>query len=213
MNKLEELLKVNSHVGLGLEKLRDPPVSATGFTDLDAVLPDGGWPTGLIWANCPSEGIGELRLFLPAIRHLTKRARRVVFLNPPYWPYAPALSAAGVELGHIRVMTPARFADGLWVADKLGCSGVCGLVLFWRDAGDRLSAMNLRRLQLGARQGGTAVVIYNRCPHRAQAEGLSAWATLALRLQAAEDGHSLAVHINRARGFHHPRRVCLSPGS
>lgn len=209
MSNLEELLKVNPHLESGLVAGDAPPACATGFTELDAALPGGGWPAGLIWANCPVEGVGELRLLMPAAGRLTARARRVVFLNPPYRPYAPALAAAGVAPEHVRLINPARFADSLWAADKLVRSEACGLVLFWRNVGDRVTAMHLRRLQLGARQGGTHLVVYNRSARRDHAEGLSAWATLALRLQAGDDGR-LAVDITRARGLARPRQVCLS---
>lgn len=209
MNSLSEILKENSHLRTAQDLHRETSGCPTGFSALDAALPGGGWPAGLIWANLAGPGIGELRLFLPAMRELAARQRRVIFLNPPYRPYASALAAAGVDLEYVRTITPERFEDSLWAADKLARSGVCGLVLFWREPGDRVTAMNLRRLQLAARQGGAHLVVYNRCRNPAHAEGLSAWASLALHLRA-EDAASLTVRITRARGLHRPLQVRLS---
>ena len=53
-----------------------PPASAltTGFPALDEVLPDAGWPMGALTEILVSrEGVGELRLVLPALAELGAR--------------------------------------------------------------------------------------------------------------------------------------------
>ena len=49
---------------------------STGVSQLDAVLPGGGWPRGaLTEILIPDEGIGELSLVMPALARLS-HARR-----------------------------------------------------------------------------------------------------------------------------------------
>src|SRR6185437_16985152 len=76
----------------------EPASVATGFPALDAVLPGGGWPRGaLTELLLEREGIGELRLTLPALARLQAEGRSIVWVTPPYRPYAPALAAAGLD--------------------------------------------------------------------------------------------------------------------
>src|SRR5256885_5061008 len=71
----------------------------SGFAVLDGELPGGGWPTG-----GPTEilglqqGIGELRLLLPALAALTTARQRAIRLPPPPLPYAPPLPPPPVAL-------------------------------------------------------------------------------------------------------------------
>lgn len=65
---------------------------ASGCAELDALLPGGGWPVGALSEILLSQdGLGELSLLMPALAELTRRRRHVVFVAPPYVPYAPAL--------------------------------------------------------------------------------------------------------------------------
>ena len=68
------------------------PAVPTGYAELDAELPGGGWPAGgLAEVLCHTEGIGELQIVLPALAALTVAGHRVAWLAPPHLPYAPAL--------------------------------------------------------------------------------------------------------------------------
>ena len=62
----------------------------TGFAELDAQLPGGGWPraalTELLANQC---GIGELRLLLPALARLSQDDKWLVLVAPPHRPFAP----------------------------------------------------------------------------------------------------------------------------
>jgi glutathione S-transferase len=74
----------------------EPAAVPSGYAELDAALPGRGWPQGaLTELLLEREGIGEIRLTLPAIAHLTVQRRDVVWIAPPHTPYAPALAAAG----------------------------------------------------------------------------------------------------------------------
>src|SRR5258706_3752196 len=62
----------------------------SGFSVLDGELPGGGWPTGgLTEILGLQQGIGELRLLLPALAALTTPGKPVIWLRPPHLPYSP----------------------------------------------------------------------------------------------------------------------------
>src|SRR5258708_5515585 len=79
----------------------------TGFAELDARLAGSGWPRhALTEIEYAHDGIGELRLLLPALVSLSQQARWVAWIAPPYIPYAPALAAAGVNLARVLLVHP-----------------------------------------------------------------------------------------------------------
>ncbi len=66
-------------------------VLPTGFAELDELLPGGGWPRGaLTEILAEREGIGELRLLLPALARVSEQSRWQAWVAPPHLPYAPA---------------------------------------------------------------------------------------------------------------------------
>src|SRR5688572_5614108 len=82
-----------------------PDALPTGFHALDDVLPGGGWPSNaLTEIVLAREGIGEMRLALPALAQLTCAGRQVVWIAPPWKPHAPALAAAGIALGRLALV-------------------------------------------------------------------------------------------------------------
>src|SRR6478609_5334988 len=90
------LAGVLSHPAIwrGADCAPEPAALPTGHGALDRALPGGGWPQGgLTEMLLAQEGIGELRLMLPALARLTHEGRAVVWIAPPHRPYAPALAA------------------------------------------------------------------------------------------------------------------------
>lgn len=84
---------------------------ATGFDALDCYLPGGGWPlTGISEIFIERYGLGELRLLMPALAALSRRAvedkQWIVWIAPPFVPYAPALAHHGVDLSRILLVHP-----------------------------------------------------------------------------------------------------------
>src|SRR2546428_11514696 len=68
----------------------------SGFSVLDSELPGGGWPTGgLTEILGLQQGIGELRLLLPAPAALTTAGTRGVLVGPPPLPFSPPLAPPG----------------------------------------------------------------------------------------------------------------------
>lgn len=84
---------------------------ATGFDALDRYLPGGGWPlSGICEIFVEHYGLGELSLLMPALAGLSNRAAEtkqwIVWVAPPFVPYAPALARHGVDLSRILLVHP-----------------------------------------------------------------------------------------------------------
>jgi hypothetical protein len=166
-------------------------VQPTGNTELDARLPGGGWPEGaLSEILIEHDGIGECSLLLPALAALTQARKRVVFVAPPYIPYAPALAAAGIDLAQI-VHIDANAADTHWTAEQCLRAGCCGAVLNWLPDADY---RQLRRLQLAAETGASLAFVFR--PLRAAQQTSPA----ALRLQVTASESGPRIDILKCRG-------------
>ncbi|MDX2315041.1 MAG: translesion DNA synthesis-associated protein ImuA [Gammaproteobacteria bacterium] len=171
-----------------------PPANAlpTGFPALDAVLPDAGWSMGALTEILTSrDGVGELRLAMPALAELSARGRWLAWVGPPYVPYAPALEARGITLSRILWVRSRNTAQQLWSAEQALRSGACGAVLVWPT---RVHPRRLRRLQLAAESGGAWALLFHR-------EGTSDDGSPAsLRLHVVPAANGLAVEVLKCRG-------------
>jgi hypothetical protein len=164
----------------------------SGFPELDASLPGGGWPIGAI-AELMSDatGIGELSLLVPVLSRLARAGRYIAWIAPPYLPYAPALAQRGLPLERVLLIQTRSLQESLWATEQaLRCPAV-GAVLGWPAY---IVDKNVRRLQLADEAGGSLGILYR--PPEAARE--SSPAALRLRLHAAPDG--LAVEIHKSRG-------------
>ena len=174
---------------------------STGLAELDALLPGGGWPCGALSEILfEYDGLGELALLMPALAELTRRRQRVVFVAPPYIPYAPALTAHGLDLRYV-VQIESTAVEGAWSAEQCLRSGSCGAVLSWLHQTDYTQ---LRRLQLAA-ESGDALAFLFRPAHAA-----SKSSPAALRLQLHADAAQIDIEILKCRGnldWHHSSRL------
>jgi hypothetical protein len=169
------------------------PAIPTGYAGLDAEFPGGGWPAGgLAEVLCHTEGIGELQIVLPALAALTAAGHRVAWLAPPHLPYAPALRAAGVQLGQLTVIRAPGRRDALWAAEQALRARSFHALLLWLP---KASYPELRRLAVAAQAGPGFVLAFR--PPEAACE--SSPAVLRLSLEAREG--QLAVHIMKRRGL------------
>ena len=134
----------------------------TDSSVLDSLLPNHGWPPGsLTEILTEQEGIGALRLVLPAVARLTQ-TQWVVWVCPPYVPYAPALQAAGVVLERMLIVEPDEDQQAdteymLWVFEQALRFVDCGVAMAWIGAAQHV---RLRRLQLACEQGQTWGVMF-----------------------------------------------------
>ncbi|HEY1325565.1 MAG TPA: translesion DNA synthesis-associated protein ImuA [Casimicrobiaceae bacterium] len=190
----ESLKAVLSHPAIwrGSDCAPEPAALATGHAVLDAALPGGGWPQGaLTEILLAREGIGELRLTLPALARLTHEGRAIVWIAPPYRPYAPALAAAGIDLDRFIVVRCRDARQALWAYEQSLRAADCGAAFAWLDAND---TRVLRRLQVAAREGRTFGVLWRRPGQRSVA------APVPLRLALEPRDGRLAVHVLKRRG-------------
>ncbi|HEX8740982.1 MAG TPA: translesion DNA synthesis-associated protein ImuA [Casimicrobiaceae bacterium] len=199
------LAEVLSHpaVWRGGDCAPEPAAVATGFDALDAVLPGGGWPrAALTEILLEREGIGELRLALPALARLQAEGSLVVWVAPPYRPYAPALAAAGLDLTRLVVVRDVDERDALWACEQALRAPECGAAFTWTNSQDERV---LRRLRVAAREGRSWGVLWRRPGRRAGT------AAAPLRLALAPEDGRLAVHVLKRRGAGLAQPILLEP--
>lgn len=194
---LETLLE-NPRLWRGRGEGRSWRTVPSGHARLDGALPGGGWPAGMLTEIAVERyGSGEMALFMPLLARLSGEgggdARRgwMVWVAPPYLPYAPALAAAGVDPARTLVVRAGSDADALWAAEQALLSGTCAIVLAWVA---RAGGRPLRRLQLAAERSGTPIVLFR--PVRA----LESPSPAALRLKLASGHDGVRLHLVKHRG-------------
>ena len=165
------------------------------FAELDAQLPGGGWPLGMLTEFIAREpGVGELRLLVPVLRRLSRERKVVILLGPPHVPYAPALSAFGIDLDYLIVVQAPQAADRLWAVEQTLRSAGCGALLAWLPQA-RTRPEHLRRMQLAAQGTRGPVFLFRELP--AQFE--SSPSPLRLLL-LPRPGQQLSVQVLKRRG-------------
>ena len=168
------------------------PGLPTGFAELDAELPGGGWPRGGLIELLPARtGVGELALLLPALARLsTDELAWLVCVAPPYSLYAPALEEGGVALARLLVASaPGR--DAAWACERALAADGVGAVVAWLP---EASVTALRRLQLAAEASRTLLFVFRP----ATCAGQSSPAPLRLALEG--EGERLIARLLKRRG-------------
>ena len=195
--------ELRGHVWRGDEARSTRPTLTTGFAPVDRYLPGGGWPLGaLIEVFVERYGVGELTLLIPALVALTagqpkfaetQAAKKwVVWISPPFVPYAPALQQKGIGVDSLLIVQPtARTKDSLWTVEQVVRSGSSSGVLAWLAAADDVA---LRRLQLAAEEHNCWTVLFR--PPAARRERSPA----ALRIGLEQDGLATRIRIYKCRG-------------
>jgi cell division inhibitor SulA/protein ImuA len=173
----------------------------SGYPELDAELPGGGWPRGsLTEILVDRSAVGEMSLLLPALARLSVDGGWLALVAPPCLPHAPAWSAAGLALERL-VIVKAGKNIGWCVEQLLACGGFAG-VLAWPEA--NINARALRRLQVAA-EGRSAFACLWR---PAAAAGTPSAAPLRVVLAAGDC--TLSVRIIKRRGRPVSRPLALS---
>ena len=194
MSRSTALVSLLSHPAIwrGDDVAPEPSAVPSGYAALDAALPGRGWPQGaLTELLLEREGIGEIRLTLPALARLQAERRDVVWIAPPYKPYAPALAAAGIDLSRFYVVACKTPQDALWAFEQSLRAPECGAAFAWLATQDERV---LRRLQVAARDGRTWGALWRR-------PGVRGGAIAApLRLALSRQEGRLAVRVLKRRG-------------
>jgi protein ImuA len=181
----------NPLLWLGRSKARVERTVASGFAELDRELPGGGWPQGsLTELLVDSEGIGELRLLVPALARLTRSGAWIALIAPPHLPYAPAFARAGIDPGRVAVVEAGQEKDRWWAAEQVLRSDSAGVLLFWPQS---INDARLRRLAVATQESATLAFLFAR----SERASLPSPAALRIRLSA---GEKLRLDVFKRRG-------------
>ena len=183
----------------------------SGFPQLDAQLPGGGWPRRVLTELLlPHPGVGEIRLLSHCLASIQQAGRLVMLFDPPQPLSASALMQCGVDVEQLLVIhTRCKVvagSDSLWALEQALKSGHVGAVLAWLPP--RLRAERLRRLQLAAQaHDGPAFVLREMA---AQQRPTAAPLRLALRAGGAD---TLNLRLLKRRGppLESPLQLALPP--
>ncbi len=180
---------------------RPAAIMSTGFPELDAILPGGGWERrGLVEILIAPGSIGTMRLLTPALAQLSVERRWLSWVSPPLLPSVSALASAGVRLSCIQLVRPKHYQAGLDIVATSLQSGKCSAVLAWPMSDDEAI---FERLQSSAIAGNALGFIFRDSRKVNQASS----ATLRLQLVARAHGN-LEVSVLDQQG-----RVITEPVS
>lgn len=184
----------------GNECARVASAVPTGFAEIDAHLPGGGWPTGAITEIYPEHaGVGEMKLTLPAAARLTHEGRWIAVIAPPHVPYPPAFAAQGLRLERLVLIQPGSVEENLWAAEQALRATCCGAVLLWQD---HVHERALRRLQLAAESASTTLFLF-------RSARVAPASPAALRLHVSRAQGRTIVRILKRRGGGLPPPIAL----
>jgi recombination protein RecA len=182
---------------------------ALAWPELDALLPDGGLPRGVVELCAPHALGGATRIAMRAVRAAHRRDARAwcAWIDPEATLFAPALEAAGVDLARMLVVRPPREELGRVAVEVTG-SGAFDVVVIDVDpvpfaaAPSRARApekkqkrysgdLLVRKLSLAAEKAGAVVVLVAD----ASAPRPAPW-PVALRIELArEDPKELTLRV------------------
>ena len=170
-------LQCNAVRSTGRLALR-PGVVSSGFDELDAELPGGGWPRGALTEILTTEqDVRALRFLMPALSRLSQDEDRwICWVAPPWVPCASTFLGMGLDLSRVLLVHPRTPRDSLLAIEQSLRSGTCSAVLAWSMIDD---GAVLERLRSAAEDGNALGFLFRQ-------QGLAeqdAPAALRLRLQ------------------------------
>ena len=201
-----------------------PPVAAedgrtarrlfsSGFAELDALLPRGGFPAGVLveWLS-EFEGGGAATLALLVASHAAQQGGVIVAIDVTGEFYLPAAEALGLDLERLVVIRGDSDDDLLWALDQsLRCPAVAAVWAPLERLERRLAARHLRRWQLAAERGGGLGLLMRP----ASVQGRPSWAEARFLVRPLPAEHStpatwnLQVELTRGRGATGPRQTII----
>ena len=176
------------------------PAVSTGYAELDAQLPGGGWPSGAITEiYAERTGVGEVQLTMSAAARLTQAGRWLTLVAPLHVPYAPALAAQGVRLERLLLVETRSVEDNLWACEQALRAPSSGAVLLWQE---HIHERALRRLQLAAESASTSLFLF-------RSARVAPATPAALRLHVSRAQGRTVVRILKRRGGGLPPPIVL----
>jgi cell division inhibitor SulA len=182
----------NPLVWRGDGKARVEHAVASGFVELDRELPGGGWPQGsLTELLVDHEGIGELRLLLPALGRLARSGAWIALVASPHLPYAPAFAGAGIDPARVVIVDAGEEKDRWWAAEQVLRADSAAVLLFWPQS---ISDARLRRLAVAAQDTVMLAFLFS-----VSARAVSP-SPAPLRIRLSPDGGELRLDVFKRRG-------------
>ncbi len=161
----------------------------SGFPQLDAELPGGGWPTRAVTELLLAQAGVEWRLLAPALAPACAGGRRLLLIGPPHAPHPRGLAAWGLRPEQLLWLDATEAPQRLWALEQAlkADADELAALLAWLPG---LRAPQLRRLQtLAARSRAPVFVLHPGRPDQATAAPLRLqiapgrrWDLLELRL-------------------------------
>jgi recombination protein RecA len=123
-----------SKLRIGRAPVESPPALGLNWPELEAALPDGGLPRGVVEMAAPRALGGSTSVALAAVAAGQARGERAfcAWVDPEATLYAPGVVAAGVDLGRMLVVVPPREQLGR-IALKVVASGAFEVVVIDMD--------------------------------------------------------------------------------
>ena len=178
-------------------------VVSSGFAELDAELPGGGWPCrSLTEILQPQPTVAEWRLLAPVMRQVVARGGNIVVVGPPKSPHLPGLKYEGLDERHLVWIQADAPAERLWVTEQLIKTNAAGLLVSWLP---QARQEQIRRLQVCAQTCDGPVFLCRP----AAAEHEPSAAPLRVQLRFGVDWE-LHVQLLKRRGPTHEGAVTLS---
>lgn len=177
------------------------------YAALDAQLPGGGWPQGVLSELLLAQiGVGELRLLAPVLAAVAAGGKLLMLFHPPALLSGAALAHLGLAAHQLLIIPGQTPSDMLWALEQTLKSGHAGAVLAWLP--ERIIQHRhgdaLRRLQLAANlHAGPAFLLreWSAQQHPSPAP---------LRLSLSASGPDcLAVQVLKRRGPRHAEALLL----
>ncbi|HEY8038840.1 MAG TPA: recombinase A [Polyangiaceae bacterium] len=207
------LARLGSRVRLAREREEEGPRALPlGWPELDAMLPDGGLPRGVVELAAPHALGGSTSVALAAVRGGQARAQSAwcAWIDPEGTLHAPGVVAAGVELGRMLVVRAPRSWLGR-IALKVVAAGAFEVVVVDVDAVPGAGAgketapgagkrgwspeVLVRKLALAAEPSGATVLLLTD----ATRPRATPW-PVALRLELSRpDATTLSVRVAKDR--------------
>lgn len=182
-------------------------VRSSGWSELDAELPGGGWPLKSateILAAQPS--VLEWRLLAPALTAAPSEAGPITLIGPPQHPHLPGLRHIGLDERRLVWIQAETAAERLWATEQVIKSNAVAAVIAWVP---QARQEQIRRLQVCALSCDSLVFLFR--PEAARYEPSAA----PLRLHACvTPDWELKIHVFKRRGPSHeaPLTLASTPG-
>lgn len=179
------------------------PTIATGWPELDAELPGGGWPCqSLTELLQPQLSGAEFRLLGAAMRQVAAAGKDIVLVGPPQAPHLPGILQLGVDQRRVVWIQAETPAERLWVTEQLIKANAAGWLLVWLT---QVRHEQIRRLQVLAHSCDGPVIL---CRTAAAVHEASA-APLRVHARCGMDWE-LQIQILKRKGGLREGTLCLA---